>query len=320
MAGEKITNGVPYGEKYSKTEKPKGTFYSVVAALRPWSFSASLVPVALGSMLAYKDSGYFNVWIFIVTCLTALSVHGAGNLVNTYFDYMKGVDGSKSDDRTLVDHILAPNDVAQLGAALYTVGCAGFVLLVYLSPAKMEHLALLYFGGLSGSFLYTGGLGLKYIALGDIAIFLTFGPVTVMFSFLAQCGKLSLLPLWYAVPLALNTEAILHCNNTRDMETDKASGIITLAILIGRTASYLLFVLLLFSPYISLFVLALHYSGWFLLPVLSIFPAFSRERDFREGRLRRLPQKLAQLNIVFGLSYVLACFLAKGSMLPGMRH
>ena len=185
-------------------------------ALRPWSYTASFSPVALGACLFYKSYGSFNVLIFFLTCISALSVHAAGNLVNTYYDYTKGIDTKKSDDRTLVDQLVSPNDVSTMGAISYIIGCFGFLSLSYISPTPMEHIALLYFGGLSSSFLYTGGLGLKYIALGDLVIFLTFGPVTVLFAYIAQGGPLSIFPLWYALPLALNTESILHANNSRD--------------------------------------------------------------------------------------------------------
>lgn len=82
-------------------------------ALRPWSLSASLVPTILGSALAYRSSGShdFNFITFILTILTVISVHGAGNVVNTYYDYVKGIDNRKSDDRTLVDHILSKDEV-----------------------------------------------------------------------------------------------------------------------------------------------------------------------------------------------------------------
>lgn len=289
-----------------------------VVALRPWSFSASLTPVALGSCLAYKATGQFNIWIFVVTCLTALSVHAAGNLVNTYFDYVRGVDSKKSDDRTLVDDILSPNDVSTLGAVFYLIGCVGFLGLVLMSPAKMEHLALIYFGGLSSSFLYTGGLGLKYLALGDIVIFLTFGPVTVLFAYLSQSGSLALIPLAYAIPLALNTEAILHSNNTRDMKTDSDAGIVTLAIMIGQTGSYILFVFLLFSPYIMFAVLAVNFTPLFILPVATIFTAFGFERTFRQGVLDNMPTNIALLNLQMGLLYVAACCFAQSDQMPGL--
>lgn len=128
-----------------------------VLALRPWSFSASLTPVALGSALAYKLDGSVDLVVLMVCAVTVLVVHGAGNLVNTYYDFSKGIDHKKSDDRTLVDEILAPQDVVMFGALLYSLGCLCVTLLYFLSTLRLEHLALIYFGGLSSSFLYTGG-------------------------------------------------------------------------------------------------------------------------------------------------------------------
>lgn len=135
----------------------QGKCAAYVLALRPWSFSASLIPVALGSALAYKLEGSVDLLILLVCAVAVLVVHGAGNLVNTYYDFSKGIDHKKSDDRTLVDQILKPQDVVMFGAALYSAGCLCATLLYFLSTLKLEHLALIYFGGLSSSFLYTGG-------------------------------------------------------------------------------------------------------------------------------------------------------------------
>lgn len=135
----------------------QGKCAAYVLALRPWSFSASLTPVALGSALAYKLEGSVDLLILLVCAVAVLVVHGAGNLVNTYYDFSKGIDHKKSDDRTLVDQILKPQDVVMFGAALYSAGCLCATLLYFLSTLKLEHLALIYFGGLSSSFLYTGG-------------------------------------------------------------------------------------------------------------------------------------------------------------------
>ena len=301
----------------SKREPPN-TLRKYFAALRPWSFTASFTPVALGCILAYKSVDMFSVTIFLTTCFSTLSVHAAGNLVNTYFDFTRGIDTKKSDDRTLVDKILQPADVAFLGGLFYILGCVGFLVLALISPTKMEHLALIYFGGLSSSFLYTGGLGLKYIALGDLLIFLTFGPLTVMFSFLSQGGQLSLVPFFYAIPIALNTEAILHSNNARDADSDAKSGVITLAILLGQTGSYILFSALLFVPYFMFILMGIHCTKWMFLPALSVFEAFKLEKDFRVRRLVGMPQRVATLNLIMGLLYSLACLLANRTALPGL--
>jgi 1,4-dihydroxy-2-naphthoate octaprenyltransferase len=133
-------------------------------ALRPWSFSASISPVLLGSALAYNDLDLnkdfkFSFLIFILCALIALCVHGAANLVNTYFDFKKGVDVKQNcSDRTLVDKLLKPEDVTNFGVILYTCGSVMFMILLYLTNPSTEFiLIVLYFGGLSLSFLYTGG-------------------------------------------------------------------------------------------------------------------------------------------------------------------
>ncbi|XP_019885504.1 ubiA prenyltransferase domain-containing protein 1 homolog isoform X1 [Camponotus floridanus] len=296
----------------SALDSPLMKLSSYFLAVRPWSLSASLMPTLLGSALAYRLTGLASFsWIsLIVIVFTVLCVHGAGNVVNTYFDYEKGVDSRQSDDRILVDHLLSKDELVSLGALLYTVGSLGFVLLTAISPAKMEHLALVYFAGLSSSFLYTGSIGFKYIALGDVLVLIIFGPVSVLFAFMAQTGYGELQTIYYAVPLALNTEAILHSNNTRDMESDKKAGIVTLAILIGHTTSHVLYAFLLFTPYIILIVLALKYSIWFLLPVITLPTAFKIEKDFRNPyKIQNVPKRTARLNMFLGILYVIACLL-----------
>ncbi|CAD0202490.1 unnamed protein product [Chrysodeixis includens] len=300
-------------EQTLPTRNPLMKVRTYVLALRPWSLSASLLPTLLGAALAYRlpgDSG-FSWCTLLLTLCTVIPVHGAGNVVNTYFDFVKGIDNRKSDDRTLVDHILSIDEVVSLGAILYLAGCASFVPLVILSPARMEHLALVYFGGLSSSFLYTGGIGLKYIALGDILVLVIFGPVSVVFAFLAQTGRVDWPIIYYAIPFALNTEAILHSNNTRDLETDSKAEIVTLAILIGRTASYLLYAFLLFTPYIMFVVASVRCSFWFLIPMLTLPRAFEIERRFRSPEtMRYVPRQTARLNFYFGMLYMISCLFA----------
>lgn len=289
---------------------------SYVLALRPWSFSASLTPVALGSALAYRSQGILDPRLLVGCAVAVLAVHGAGNLVNTYYDFSKGIDHKKSDDRTLVDRILEPQDVVRFGVFLYTLGCVCAACLYYLSTLKLEHLALIYFGGLSSSFLYTGGIGFKYVALGDLIILITFGPLAVMFAYAVQVGSLAIFPLVYAIPLALSTEAILHSNNTRDMESDQEAGIVTLAILIGPTLSYVLYTMLLFLPYLIFSILATHCSISLALPLLTIPVAFSLERQFRSQAFNKLPQRTAKLNLLLGLFYVFGIILAPAGSLP----
>lgn len=107
-------------------------------ALRPWSFSASLTPVLLGSVLAYKQQeANFEFLTLLLTLVITLCVHGAGNLVNTYYDYKYGIDNENTvSDRTLVDKLLKPEHITRLGVALYFFGSVCFIILLFVSPAK----------------------------------------------------------------------------------------------------------------------------------------------------------------------------------------
>jgi 1,4-dihydroxy-2-naphthoate octaprenyltransferase len=62
-------------------------------ACRPWSLPASIVPVALAGCLVHRDS-QTNLLTpnFVGAAVMVLSVHAAGNLLNTYFDFKAGVD------------------------------------------------------------------------------------------------------------------------------------------------------------------------------------------------------------------------------------
>ena len=183
--------------------------YSI--AVRPWSFSASLTGVFLGSALAWKFDGQFNPALMLATTIIVLAIHSAGNLVNTYYDFSNHFDTEKSDDLTLVKGLMSPVEMACCIVGFYIVGAVAFLTILAFSPVKNEQFLFgLFMLGVLSSFLYTGGLGLKYIALGDVLIILTFGPLTSLFAYVVMTGKVSMWVVVFALPLAVNTEAILH--------------------------------------------------------------------------------------------------------------
>ncbi|XP_055339636.1 ubiA prenyltransferase domain-containing protein 1-like [Paramacrobiotus metropolitanus] len=284
-------------------------------SLRPWSFTASLLPASLGIALAYTVHHAFSLPITILTLFTVMMVHAAGNIIDTYFDYANGVDRLRSDDRTLVEGILTPTEVLHLATGLYSIATVIFFLVARLSPAPLYLLTLIYFGGFFASYLYTGGAGLKYIACGDLLVFCAFGPVTTLFAYVAACGRFSTAPCWYSVPLGLLIVAVLHANNVRDRETDAAGKIQTVALLLGDTGSLVLYVALLYMPFVIVGVLALTKCGWFFLPLLTIPGAKLLVSMMRASLERRnhsaalLPQQTAFLTGSFGVLYVLSFLL-----------
>lgn len=130
----------------------KTVFTSYLIALQPWSFSVSLAPVALGNVLSWREKSQFSLPIFLFSTIVVLSVHAASNAVHAYRDGHGKTDQERSGK---ADKERA-KAMVQIGAVLYVLACVAMFVVTCISPAKTEHLALLFFGGLSASFLYTG--------------------------------------------------------------------------------------------------------------------------------------------------------------------
>src|SRR2546428_1588258 len=90
-----------------------------VQAVRPFSFTASIVPVLLGSAVA-ATQGMFNPGLFFLTLLGAVGIQAAANLFSDYFDYRGGyqIAASCGYRRGRFPGILPPSGVFLAGPAV----------------------------------------------------------------------------------------------------------------------------------------------------------------------------------------------------------
>lgn len=274
-------------------------------ATRPWSFPASVVPMLVGGALAHRE-GSFDATLLALTVLGGLLFHIGANLFNTYFDFRRGVDtAADADDRTLVDGILLPRQILAAGLTAFGagIGIGGF--LVWQDGAGLLALGGI---GLALALFYTADpLGYKYRALGDLGIFVAFGPLLVLGAYMVQTERVDLLPFMLAVPLGLIIDAVLHANNIRDVEADRRGRARTLVHLLGDDASRWTYALLVLAPYGFVAALGVAVSPWMLLPAVSVPLAWKavqqvgiRRKEMRPA-IPLLPQQTAQLAMVFGL-------------------
>jgi 1,4-dihydroxy-2-naphthoate octaprenyltransferase len=262
--------------------------------------------------VAYRASPAHTLTLstFLLSLVGGLSIHAFGNIVNTYVDFARGLDRqeNQADDRAIVDGSVTPRQVQCIALACLLSGIAATVALaghVAGLPADsssafspLSNFLLLVLLGTFLAYSYTGWpLYLKYRRLGDVAIFLCFGPLLVEGAFFVHTGRLSLEALMYSIPLGLLTENILHANNARDIDIDLAAGAMTLANTIGFAASYKVFQALYLAAFAMLPMFVFHWypvSGLrafaFLLPCLMLGPlgdvlqAFrSHDKQAREG-------------------------------------
>ena len=98
-------------------------FKLALRAARPWSFGATVAPVLYGTALAYAAEDAFSAPLLVLTLVTTLGVHAAGNLINTLYDFERGFDSAGSsieNARSLVAVVQSAVPFATPLAALLT--------------------------------------------------------------------------------------------------------------------------------------------------------------------------------------------------------
>lgn len=304
---------------------PSGFFNKWWIACRPFALPASTIAVIFGGVLALTVEGLdFNWFLFILSLIGIAVLHTGSNLLNDVYDYKHGIDQQVNPVSGGVIRGWISHKEGLLAGWLFLIlgSLIGIVIVIQTSM-------LVFWIGLLGvtiGILYTWGPApLKFNALGDLAVFLNFGLLGSLGAWTVQTGYLDPKPVIWAVPISLLVVAILHANNWRDIQTDKASGIKTIAALIGDGASNFYYQLLLMLPF--LIVLTLVTAGYFLdwnqkMPYTFLIVFLAAPKAFqliRIGQNRQMPKQphdfialdgaTAQLNLLYGALCIIALVL-----------
>ncbi len=203
-----------------------------ILAVRPRTLAAAAAPVLAGSGLAAAD-GSFAGAPALAALAGALLIQIGTNLANDYYDFIKGSDTGDRIGPTRVTHagLLPPESVHRgmvsvLSLALL-IGC-------YLVWAAGWPVVIIGLASLICAVAYTAGpCPLAYLGLGDLFVFVFFGPVAVAGTYYVQALSLSPGALLAGVGLGAFSTAILVVNNLRDRETDQVARKHTLAVRFG---------------------------------------------------------------------------------------
>ncbi|TFG61001.1 MAG: prenyltransferase [Spirochaetales bacterium] len=212
---------------------------------RPWSFSMTAISVILGALTVLLQPS-FNWFYFILVLIGMVLVHAATNVINDYFDVKNGVD--KPDSPTaqyrphfLLDGTLTLKQALRFALILYAVAAA---IGIYLTV--MRGWIILVFAGTGGlfSFFYAGGpVRYKYKALGELAVFLMWGPLMLIASMYAASGTWDALSrvLLLSVPQGLWVTLVILANNLKDVDYDSRVGVSTAGTVLGRKYAFWLY-------------------------------------------------------------------------------
>jgi len=288
-------------------------------AVRPFAFSASVTPALVGTAVAIYH-GTFHPGLFLATLVAAMAIHAGTNLINDYYDHVRGVDADQpiGPGGAIQQGLLSPRAV--LSGALLLFALAGLLGLWFVAVRGWP---ILLVGALSvlAGYAYTGGpLPLGYIGLGDLTVFAFMGLGIVGGTYFVQTGAVSPAAVWAALPVAALVDGILVVNNLRDHDNDRAKGKRTLATIIGRNGTRAHFLFLLVFTYLSIAagVATGVLPGPALLPLLTIPSALNLWRIVRTAD-EPLPLTVGGIRGAAQLHLRVGVLLAAGMLLATLR-
>jgi 1,4-dihydroxy-2-naphthoate octaprenyltransferase len=283
-------------------------------ATRAYSFPASVVPVLLGTVLAARGygelgGGRFNLTTFAIVLLGAVLAHFGANVINDYFDFVKGVDTRpEHGSGVLTRREMTPGQALVYALLLFAGAALCGLFLLGQHAVVVVPLALV---GLGCAVLYPAFL--KRYGLGDLLIIVAFGVGLTLGAYGVQAGRIGgrqwLLVAFYSIPICMLVDAILHANNLRDANDDRAARVRTLATMLSRQAGQRLQLVLLFGP--LLFVLAGVLTR--LLPLWSLATLLATPLLIRAAKTGSV-EGTAQTHLAFGVLYTLAFLLGSARL------
>lgn len=282
----------------------KHTLKEWFLATRPWSFPASAMPVLV--TLAYLFWQQYDVcwWKGLWCVLNIVVFHAAGNTWSDYHDFKSGVDNSETAGGVAITSgQFEPGEIRGLSMALLVVAVVSGISIVICTGLPVLYL------GLAGFFLTLLYPFLKYRALGDVDIFLTYSLLPILGTSFVSTGEIHYGALWLSVPIGLITVAILHINNLRDMEYDKKAGISTFAMRIGAKWAVAVYGIELLLPFVWIVACALCgvFPWWSVLALIAVVPAVANVKKsmrYEEGGMSAvtgLDEQTAKLQLLFGM-------------------
>ena len=294
-------------------EKKKHGFKAWLFATRPWSFPASSMPVVVTMAYLYW-AGYAVDWLIgLWTLATIIVFHAAGNTWSDYFDFKKGVDREDTvGGVAITSGEFLPDEIKRLAWWLLAVAVVSGLGLMFCTGLPVLYL------GLAGCLLTLLYPMLKYHALGDLDIFLTYSLLPVMGTSYVVSGGLVDKVLWLVLPIGLITVGILHINNARDIEHDKRAGIHTFAMLVGKRASAIIYCIEVLLPFAWVIGCVIYGSMplWSLLVIVALKPAIDNSRKAlaltKEGMVAvcGVDEATAKLQLMFSLLLALSLFMS----------
>lgn len=277
-------------------------------------YSVAIMPIVVGSMVAYAETQVFKLGIFITFLLSAVLILAWENLTNDVFDSETGIDANKH--HSLVNLTQNKPLIFALGNGFLGMGIVGICgISVWQNDPTVLALILLC---CALGYAYQGPpFRLGYHGLGEVLCFLSFGPLGVGAAYYSQAQTWSMGSQLAGVIVGLTTTLVLFCSHFHQVEDDLAAGKRSPIVRLGTQRGAMLLSLACIAVFaIALFAVA---TGWFPLWTLLIFASIPPAVRLCQhvSRYHDMPEKVSNSKfIAIGFHFWSGILLALGFLIP----
>jgi len=286
-----------------------------LAAIKPPMYSVAIIPIWVGTAVAYAETRIMNGAIFSTFLMSAILIIAWLNLSNDVFDSETGIDKNKA--HSLVN--LTGNKRLIFGLSnLFLAGGILGILAIAWWQRDFTVIAIVLLCCALG-YTYQGPpFRFGYQGLGEIICFVTFGPMAVAAAYYSQAQSWSMNCLAASVIVGITTSIILFCSHFHQVEDDIAAGKRSPIVRLGTKRGSQ--VLQWFSGGIyaltGLFVLLGIFPIWTLLMFVSLPVALKLCRHVHQYHAQ--PEKVSNSKfIAVGMHFFSGLLLGLGFVLTG---
>lgn len=228
---------------------------------------------AFAGIFAFR-AGEFDLVKWLLVTLGLLLAHATNNLLNDYTDFTRGVDKdnyyrNQYGPQPLSHGLLTKRQLLTYALVTGGLAAAAGVVLIFMQ------------GGYTWLFMVLGAFfvlfytyPLKYIAMGEIAVLLTWGPLMIGGGYYVITGQWSWDVVLASLPYALGVTGVIFGKHIDKIDVDKPKRIFTLPVLLGEKVSRITVVVMWVLQYVAVAYLVI--TGFFKLPLLLIFLALPK--------------------------------------------
>jgi 1,4-dihydroxy-2-naphthoate octaprenyltransferase len=285
-----------------------------LAALKPPMYTVAVIPITVGSALAFTETQTWHSQVFWTFMSSAILITAWLNLSNDVFDAETGIDKNKA--HSVVNLTGNKSVVFWIANLCLALGIAGIFVIAWWQrdPMLLGIIALCCALGYS----YQGPpFRLGYLGLGEVICFICFGPLAIAAAYYAQTQTFSVTSLVTSTLIGISTSIILFCSHFHQVSDDLAAGKRSPIVRLGtaKGAKVLALSILSLFPLTAILVL-LHITPWTTLLISLSFPV-ALELIRHVQQYHDQPEKVSNCKfIAVKLHFWSGCLLSLGLVLP----